>query len=190
MSKTSPLKESMRKFISNECLCIGKNFALSAGSKSMFYFDCKRAMLEGAFLYFLTEYILDEIIPMLPKEPHVVGGPTLGADFMTAALILKAYERGQKPRHASIIRKEPKKYGTKNCIENELGTGKKTILVMDDVITSGSALYRACEEFQSADYKILAMLAIVDREAGGLEYLQDKFNVPVLSIFTKSDFLR
>ncbi len=188
-NKALKVKEAMKEFIENKCFLTG-DFELSTGIKSNFYFDCKKATLNGYFLHLLTEYILDEIIPTLPEQPCSVGGLTLGADFMTAALALKSYEKGLKMKQGSIIRKEPKKHGTRNCIENELTDDEKTILVMDDVITSGKSIEKACGEFKQAGYKIIALLTIVDRETGDLEHLKNKFDVPVLHIFTKSDFSR
>ena len=183
------LRAKMHDHIRRYCFLTGKKFTLSTGSRSPYYFDCKRATLNGEFLSWLAEYILTAVLPTLEDKPNVVGGLTLGADFMTAALVMKAAETAVDIKEGSIVRKEKKKHGTAAIIENELKEGKKRILVVDDVITSGSSIAAACDEFQRADYKPVALLTIVDREGGGVAKLKRRFSLPIISIFKTSDFL-
>ena len=44
------------------------------------------------------------------------------------------------------------------------------------------------EEFVAAGHSIAAIAALIDRQAGGKESLQKKYNAPVFSLFTKTDF--
>lgn len=74
-------------------------------------------------------------------------------------------------------------------IENELPPGTR-IVVVDDVITTGSSTRQAAEKFQAAGYEIVGIIALIDREAGGAEQLAAQFGCPVRSIFRKRDFPR
>lgn len=182
------LRANMHRHIQRHCLLTGREFDLSAGSRSSFYFDCKKATLNGAFLNWLAEYVLKTTVPTLDEIPTMVGGRTLGADFMTAALVMKAAELSLDIKNGSIVRKEKKKHGTQAIIENELQEGIRRILVVDDVITSGDSIGTACDEFRQVGYEPIAMLTIVDREEGGVPALQERFDLPIISIFTSSDF--
>ncbi len=181
------LREKMHSHIQKHCLLSGSDFTLSAGSSSAFYFDCKKATLNGNFLSWMADYILRSVVPDLPQRIDTVGGMTLGADFMTAALVMRAAQLGMDIEEGSIVRKEPKKHGTRSRIENELKDRK--VLVVDDVITSGAAISKACKEFQNAGYEVVAMLTLVDREAGGVAALEQEFKLPVISVFRSADFL-
>ena len=178
-------REHLRRLIEERCLIAG-DFTLSTGAKSQFYFDCKAISLHGEGLTLIAEAMLEEIAKF-PGQPTAIGGLTLGADFMTAAVAMLSHMKGHSITSGSIVRKEAKKHGTKNKIENDLGRGTR-IVVVDDVITTGSSTIIACDEFLAAGYEIVGILAVVDREAGGRQKLEDRYGKQVRSLFKKSDF--
>ncbi len=182
------LRTKMQQHIQHHCLLAGGGFSLSSGSQSSYYFDCKKATLDGNFLSWMAEYILAEYLPQLPEQPDAIGGLTMGADFMTAALVMHAAERGLRSVQGSIVRKEAKGHGTRAQIENELKQEGKKILVVEDVITSGASILKAYQAFVAADYQPVALLTLIDREEGGVADLRKRLDLPVLSIFTASDF--
>ena len=184
----SPNRETLRKLVDDRCLDTGTPYTLSTGTQSEFYFDCKKAMLDGECLSLIAEEFLVEA-EKLPAPPQAIGGLTMGADFIVAAVIQRAFQTGMSTLSGSIVRKEPKKHGTRNKIENELPAGTR-IMVIDDVITSGTSTESACEEYLAEGYEIVGIVALVDREAGGRERLSQKYTCPVRAIFTKSDFPR
>ena len=160
---------------------------LSAGGAANFYFDCKRATLRGDFLHDLADWILDEVAPALSPPAAVVGGPTMGADPITAAVILRAHQRGLQPVVGCLARKEAKAHGAQNKIENAPAAPAR-VLVVEDVITTGGSIARACEALLAAGHAIAAIAVIVDREAGGKESLQAQFGAPVFALFNRADF--
>jgi orotate phosphoribosyltransferase len=178
-------RERLRSLIEQRCLITDANFKLSTGQSSSFYFDCKAITLIGEGLSLIADQLLEEV-ETFPEAPTAIGGLTLGADFITSAVILRAFEMGKPLVYGSIVRKEPKKHGTRNKIENQLSAGTR-IVVIDDVITTGSSTRKACEEFLQAGYKIVGILAVVDREAGGKESLERDFG-SVRALFKKGDF--
>lgn len=182
------LRSAMKEHVQNNCLLSGKDFTLSSGAGSSYYFDCKKATLHGEFLGLFAEYVCDYIVPRLPRQPDLAGGLTLGADFITSALAMYSSANGGPIKQGSIVRKEPKKHGTKSLIENELKGDGKNILVVEDVITSGYSIAKACDEFLAAGYSPVAMLTLVDREVGAISMLEQKYSLPVFAIFTSSDF--
>lgn len=177
--------QTLRDMVEARCLVFG-DFTLSTGEKSKFYFDCKHATLDGETLSHIADAFLREIAKF-DSTPTAIGGLTMGADFIAAAVAMRAFQSGAKTTHASIVRKEQKKHGTKNFIENQLRPGT-SIVVVDDVITTGSSTKQACEQFQESGYRIVGILALVDREVGGLQNLAKAFNCDARAIFKKSDF--
>lgn len=182
-----PKRTALRDLLEKRCLQVGE-FTLTTGQKSNFYFDCKNATLDGPSLALMADAFLEEI-NQLPVVPEAIGGLTMGADFIAAVVAMRAVQTGAKTTQASIVRKEPKKHGTKNHIENQLPAGT-TIVVVDDVITSGKSTRMACEKLLEAGYRISGIVALLDREAGGLEKLAQDFNCPVRSVLKKSQFPR
>ena len=110
----------------------------------------------------------------------------MGADFITAAVAMKAFERGMKTVRGSSVRKEAKKNGTMNRIENQLPKGT-TIVVVDDVITTGNSTKHACTHFAEAGYRIIGIVALVDREQGGRQALEAQYRM-MRAVYKRSDF--
>jgi len=178
----------LRHLIDQKCLQLQKQpIRLSTGALSNFYFDCKAVTLDGEALSLIADAFLEEI-GHLSEPPKAIGGLTMGADFITAVVAMKGHERGLSTVCGSIVRKEAKKHGTMNRIENELPPGTP-IVVVDDVITTGSSTKQACEQFLGSGYRIVGIIALVDREQGGKQSLERQFGT-VRAVFKKSDFPR
>lgn len=181
-------RDRLRQILDEKSLTVGKDMTLSAGLSSSFYFDCKKTTLNGEGLALLADVLLEEI-DKFSERPSAIGGLTIGADFIVAAVAMRAYQIGHPTINGSIVRKEPKKHGTRSPVENEMPKGTK-IAVVDDVITTGGSTAKACEQFLREGYEIVGIIALVDREAGGVENLKREYGCNVHSIFKKSDFPR
>lgn len=181
-------RDRLWQIIDENSLITGKEMRLSTGTSSAFYFDCKKTTLNGEGLALLADVMLEEI-DQFPNRPSAIAGLTLGADFIVAAVAMRAFQVAHPTIHGSIVRKEPKKHGTRSHIENEMPAGTK-VVVVDDVITTGSSTAKACDQLIENGYEIVGILALVDREAGGVENLRNRYGCAVRSIFKKSDFPR
>ena len=181
-------REELRLLVDEKCLTVGRSYTLTTGSRSAFYFDCKKVMLDGKCLSLIADAFLEEA-GRLPRFPQAIGGLTMGADFIVAAVIQRAFETGKPLLSGSIVRKEQKRHGAGNKIENELAQGTP-IMVVDDVVTTGSSTETACDAFIAAGYDVVGIVALVDRESGGCETLARKYDCPVGAVFRKRDFPR
>lgn len=179
-------REALRERVEQQCLLVGGPFRLSTGDISDFYFDCKRATLDGKTLLMVADAFLEEA-NQLPVTPTAVAGLTLGADPLIAAMLVRACQVPSSLVAGSIVRKERKEHGTQSKIENELPRGTP-VVVVDDVITRGRSLADACAALLEAGYRIAGIVALVDRETGGAEELARRFECPVRSVFRKRDF--
>ncbi len=145
------------------------DFVLSSGAKSTYYINCKQVTLRAEGALALGRLLFK----LLPKDTAAVAGLTLGADPMVSAVsVVSAWENDPLP--ALIIRKEPKGHGTKAYIEGPSLTENSKVVVLEDVVTTGSSALTAVERLQDAGYVVTQILALVDREQGGRELYQSQ----------------
>ena len=137
-------------------------FILSSGQQSRYYFDGRLLSLhpEGAHL------IGKALLPILEEvRAQAIGGPTLGADPIVAAVALTSYLAG-RPIPAFIVRKEPKSHGTSQQVEGHLESGTR-VAIADDVCTTGASLFQAIEAAEAGGCSVVKVIAILDRLQGG-----------------------
>lgn len=72
-------------------------------------------------------------------------------------------------------RKEKKDYGTKQMIEGEFISGQ-SCLIIEDIITTGSSIIETAQELETAGIRITDVVALIDREQGGKQHLEKKYN--------------
>ncbi len=138
------------------------DFTLASGKKASFYLDTKQVTLDSAGAKLVGEGILDLLAPGMPKA---VGGMSIGADPITAAVITLAGVRGV-PLLGFMVRKEPKGHGTNRYIEGPVQPGDDVVIVEDVVTTGGSSLL-AIDRAIEFGLRVKRVIAIVDRLEGG-----------------------
>ncbi len=161
-----------------------KGFTLSSGVKSDVYIDVKKTVLCSIGMELVGYAFYQEF----KNEPiDAIGGLTLGADPIAVVTALVSSLRNRY-LDAFIVRKEPKKHGTERWIEGSLQPGA-SVIVIDDVVTSGASIITAIERVREAGYNVRRSWALVDREEGGRDNIQDTAKCKFDAIYTKSDFL-
>lgn len=104
-------------------------------------------------------------------RPTGVGGLTLGADPVAYAIAAASFQTDAQI-DAFSVRKEAKTHGTGRSIEGNFKAGD-TVVVVEDVITSGDSARQAVTAIENAGGKVLGILAVVDREEGGKAVLEE-----------------
>ena len=99
--------------------------------------------------------------------PAAVGGMSIGADPITAAVVTMSAVRGT-PLVGFMVRKEAKGHGTNQYIEGPVKPGD-TAVIVEDVVTTGGSSLQAIERAEAFGLKIVGVLAIIDRMEGGAE---------------------
>ena len=161
------------------------DFVLASGARSSFYIDCRTTTThaEGQFLVGQLGW---ELLRDSGLNPDAVGGLTMGADPMAYAIAYTSWLAGE-PVHAFSVRKQPKDHGTGKRIEGSFAAGSR-VVVIEDVITSGGSALQACEAVRNEGGEVLAVMALLDRESGGREALEDAGH-RVLSLVRVSELL-
>jgi orotate phosphoribosyltransferase len=136
-------------------------FILTSGKKSNFYVDIKQASTKPK--------ILKEIamsMAKLVKNEDKIAGMELGAVPLAVALSLET------DIPYIVIRKAQRAHGTTKLIEGDIQEGD-SILLVEDVTTTGSSLLRAAEIIKNAGGSVDRAIVVVDREEGALELLKE-----------------
>lgn len=163
-----------------------REVVLSSGQRSNFYIDGKQVSLHAEGL-FLIGQLFSALMAEIAPEARAVGGLTLGADPLASATSVMSFLAG-RPVHAFIVRKEPKGHGTGQWLEGQgnLAPGMPVVIV-EDVVTTGASTLRAVERARDAGLRVVHVIALVDREEGGKQAVEEQ--VPVTALFCKRDFI-
>ena len=120
-------------------------------------------------------------------NPSHVGGLTLGADPVSYAIAHASAIAG-RPIDAFKVRKEAKGHGRGRLIEGADLRGR-SVVVIEDVITTGGSALRAMENVRDAGATVIGVLAVVDRGEGGRNALEQE-GVEVITLATAEELLR
>jgi len=157
------------------------DFVLSSGQRSSYYINGKQVTLHPAGAVGVGRILL----PLLPEDTQAVAGLTLGADpIVTAVSVVAAYAgRAIAPL---IIRKEAKGHGTQAYIEGLTLPANSSVVVLEDVVTTGGSALKAVERLRDAGYSVDQVISLVDRQQGGAE-LYEREGLKFQAVFTIQD---
>jgi orotate phosphoribosyltransferase len=174
-------KPALLALVREKALKFG-DFTLASGKKAKYYLDGKQVTLDSAGAKLVGEGILDLLGDPLPAA---VGGMSIGADPITAAVVTLAGVRGL-PLRGFMVRKEAKGHGTGRYLEGPVQPGEEVAIVEDVVTTGGSSLLaiERCEEF---GLRVSRVIAIIDRMEGGAEAFRAR-GYEFASLLTIRDF--
>ena len=137
-------------------------FTLASGAKSSYYFDGRRLSLDPKGAHLLGTIFLDILVPLGVQS---IGGPTVGADPIVAAVALMSHQRGT-PVSGFIVRSQQKQYGTQQNVEGPISPDS-TVAIVDDVCTTGGSIFKAIDAAEALGCKVAVVLAVLGRTQGG-----------------------
>ena len=140
---------------------------LSSGREADYYVDLRRITLSGAAAPLVGRVML-ELTADLDYE--AVGGLTMGADPIAAAMLHAAASQGRR-LDAFVVRKEAKAHGLQRRIEGPEVAGRRVLVVEDTSTTGGSPLtaLAACREAGAVP---VGVATIADRATGAGEKIE------------------
>ncbi|HIE32806.1 MAG TPA: orotate phosphoribosyltransferase [Thermodesulfobacteriaceae bacterium] len=177
------MKEKLFKLLKERAyLFKEEGFRLASGRISQHYLDCKQVTLYSEALPLIGRLLWEEVKTF---EPEAVGGLTLGADPLVAAVCFAAGLEGYS-LEGFIVRKEAKGHGTQKYIEGHVRPGMRAV-ILEDVVTTGGSALKAYERAKEFGLDILGVVALVDREEGGKEALSER-GLILRALFTLREF--
>lgn len=168
---TQDARASLLEQITTKAVVHGK-VVLSSGREADYYVDLRRVTLDGTAAPLVGEVMLDLTADL---SFDAVGGLTLGADPVAAAMLHAAAARGRR-LDAFVVRKEGKAHGLQRRIEGPDVTGRR-VLAVEDTSTTGGSVLTAVDALRAAGAEVVGVAVIVERGAAsrvheaGLPYL-------------------
>ncbi|MFG2056506.1 orotate phosphoribosyltransferase [Micromonospora sp. NPDC048930] len=152
--------DDLRKFITDLAVVHGR-VVLSSGREADWYVDLRRVTLHHRAAPLVGRVMRDLTADW---EYDAVGGLTLGADPVAAAMLHAAAET-DRPLDAFVVRKAGKAHGLQRRIEGPDVAGRR-VLAVEDTSTTGGSVLTAVEALREAGAEVVGVAVIVDRGAG------------------------
>jgi orotate phosphoribosyltransferase len=135
---------------------------LSSGQEADYYVDLRRVTLAANAAPLVGRVLLDLTADW---DYDAVGGLTLGADPVAAAMLHQAAAR-HRSLDAFVVRKEGKAHGLQRRIEGPEVKGRR-VLAVEDTSTTGGSVLTAVEALREAGADVVGVAVIVERGAAG-----------------------
>lgn len=183
-------REELRSILKRKSVKTG-DFTLASGKKSDLYVDCRVTTLDARGAVLVGKVLHDLLRAQIAQRGlsvSALGGLTMGADPIALAVAIASSQAGDSPPiQAFVVRKEAKDHGRGRRIEGNFAAGD-TVVVVDDVITTGDSTLKAVEAIKAEGGKVAFALILVDRQEGGRENIESN-GCPVVAAFTRQELV-
>ena len=184
------IREELKQLLLEKSVRTGE-FTLASGKKSDLYVDCRVTSFDSRGARLIGEAGWAAVHDKLVAEglsADAIGGMTLGADPISLSIgVQSARQQPDDFLQVFTVRKEAKGYGTGKRIEGNFTAGH-SVVVVDDVITTGGSTITAIEAIEAEGGRVLFAFVLVDREEGGRQALEAR-GIDVLPLFTRTSLL-
>ena len=160
-------RQQLIDYISADAVFHG-DFTLTSGKKATYYVDLRKVSLDHRVAPLIGQVMLD-LIAGIP-DVSAVGGMTMGADPVAAAILHQGAARGLG-YDAFVVRKEPKDHGRGKQVEGPDVEGKR-VIVLEDTSTTGGSPLKAIEALEKVGAVIAGVAVVVDRNTGARETIE------------------
>jgi orotate phosphoribosyltransferase len=173
-------RDALRRQIAAKAVVHGR-VTLSSGREADHYVDLRRITLDGQSAPLVGSVMLDLTADM---DFEAVGGLTLGADPVAAAMLHASAARGRR-LDAFVVRKSEKSHGLQRRVEGPDVTGRR-VLAVEDTSTTGASVLTAVEALHEAGADVVGVAVIVDRSTGARERIEQA-GLPYRAAYTLAD---
>ena len=136
------------------------NFTLKSGKESLYFFNIS-AFLESGYISNLADLFSQKIIQSEIEFEGIFGPAYIGIP-LAAAVATKLSQQLSKPISVCFDRKEKKDHGEGGVL---VGSVKdKKVLIIDDVLTAGTALKSSIDLIKEAEGVVSAAIVALDRQ--------------------------
>ncbi|MDF1780770.1 MAG: orotate phosphoribosyltransferase [Alcanivoracaceae bacterium] len=167
-------------------------FTLKSGRKSPYFFNAG-TFSSGASLAALGRYYADAIVAG-GVEIDMLFGPAYKGIPLVAAVSVALAEHHNRDLPWAFNRKEAKDHGEGGWLVGSPLQGRA--LVIDDVITAGTAIREVAALFEQTDAKMAAVMVALDRQEKGsgelsaIQEVERSLAIPVQSIVGMADIIQ
>ncbi len=152
-------------------------FTWASGWKSPIYCDNRLALSYPKIRNYLANTIAEEIKNLYGTNITIAGVATgaIGIGILVAQKLDLPF---------IYVRPEPKKHGRQNQIEGTV-VGKKNVVVIEDLISTGMSSLNAVKAIQSENIEVLGMIALFSY---GFPIAKENFEKANVQLHTLSDY--
>jgi uridine monophosphate synthetase len=175
--KTSLVEPLAEGLLSMGCVRFGE-FTLKSGLKSPIYIDLRQLVSYPGWMAQVAEAYIRLLTTL--KFDRIAGLPYAALPIATAISL-----QGNYPM--IYPRKTVKEYGTTAAIEG-IYYPDETIVVIDDLATTGGSKFEAIEKLKDAGLKVKDVVVLIDRESGAKEALAEA-DYTMHALFTLTELL-
>ncbi|HUR50969.1 MAG TPA: orotate phosphoribosyltransferase [Mycobacteriales bacterium] len=154
---------------------------LSSGREADYYVDLRRTTLSAEAAPLVGRVMLELTQDW---DFDAVGGLTMGADPIAAAMLHQAAAQGCR-LDAFVVRKEAKAHGLQRRIEGPDISGRR-VLVVEDTSTTGGSPLTALAAVREAGAVPVGVATIADRATGAGEKIEAE-GVPYRFVYSLED---
>jgi orotate phosphoribosyltransferase len=173
-------RDDLLSLVRQQAIVHGK-VTLSSGKEADYYVDLRRTTLSAAAAPLVGKVMLELTADL---DYDAVGGLTMGADPIAAAMLHQAAAQGRQ-LDAFVVRKEAKAHGMQRQIEGPDITGRR-VLVVEDTSTTGGSPLTALAAVRAAGATPVGVATIADRDTGAAEKIEAE-GVPYRFAFSLQD---
>ncbi|MGI8695850.1 MAG: orotate phosphoribosyltransferase [Mycobacteriales bacterium] len=168
------MTSSLAADIDARCRLTG-SFRLRSGRTSTEYFDKYLFESDPALL----RRVAEAMVPLVPAGADLLGGLELGGVPLAVMV-------GQLTgRPVVLVRKKAKEYGTCRLAEG-CDVGGRTVVLIEDVVTSGGAVLAAVRELRALGATVTDAVCVIDRQESGAAALAER-DVTLHAVLTRAD---
>ncbi|MGC9220213.1 MAG: orotate phosphoribosyltransferase [Solirubrobacteraceae bacterium] len=158
-----------------QALVVGE-VTLTSGLVAQYLVDARRAILTPDGFGALAELVAAQADEW---GATAVGGMTMGADPIACAALA-----GGAQVKAFFVRKEAKQHGLARRIEGPVLTDADRCMLVEDVVTTGGSTLRAFDVLRQTGHRVVGVLAVCDRLAGGEHAIRQATGLPYVALTT------
>ena len=152
-------RDDLLRVIKDKAVVRG-DFVLSSGQRATWYIDLRRVLLSGQAAPLAGRVMLAATADL---GYDAVGGLTLGADPVAAAMLHAAASQG-RTLDAFVVRKTEKEHGLQRRIEGPDVAGRR-VLAVEDTSTTGTSVLTAVDVLREASADVVGVAVLVERGA-------------------------
>jgi len=139
------------------------SFKLTSGLESPYYIDLRQ-------LYSYPE-LRSRVVEELIERFEILKSSDVVVGIATSGLALAAFIAAKLNKPLAYVRIERKEHGSRSLVEGNVSG--KTVVIVDDVATTGGSLEHAVTALKSLGAIPLAAVTVVDREQGARQRLKN-----------------
>jgi len=151
--------EVLREFREADALLEG-HFILSSGLRSPRYLQCARVLMDPARAERIARALAEKLPAGIREEIDLVVSPAMGG-------VIIGHEMGRALRKPAIFVERPQ--GTFELRRGFRIEAGQTVLLVEDVVTTGLSSREAIKAVEQAGGKVIAAASIVDRSGGSAD---------------------